>query len=177
MRFKPTVLEAEDLPLLELLRRGEIHPVVAERLPLTDARRAHGMLEQYASLGKLVLVPCHHLRRHRRMRNVRPLCEQAEHEEAAEDDEHDNLDPRFEIRNSRRPDSCCFHDTSSPRRAPANHRTTRRTPAPIGTTTDSTDGSLSISRVTSMTSWTCESTLSIARRPPSGQRVRSRSGQ
>jgi hypothetical protein len=113
MRFKPTVLEAEDLPLLELLRRGEIHPVVAERLPLTDARRAHGMLEQYASLGKLVLVPCHHLRRHRRMRNVRPLCEQAEHEEAAEDDEHDNLDPRFEIRNSRRPDSCCFHDTSS----------------------------------------------------------------
>ena len=31
--------------LLELLRRGEIHPVVAERLPLTDARRAHELLE------------------------------------------------------------------------------------------------------------------------------------
>ena len=45
------------LALLELLRRGEIHPVVAERLPLTDARRAHELLEQSASVGKLVLVP------------------------------------------------------------------------------------------------------------------------
>ena len=43
--------------LLELLRRGEIHPVVAERLPLTDARRAHELLETSASKGKLVLVP------------------------------------------------------------------------------------------------------------------------
>ena len=43
--------------LLELLRRGEIHPVVAERLPLSDARRAHELLEQSASVGKLVLVP------------------------------------------------------------------------------------------------------------------------
>jgi NADPH2:quinone reductase len=45
------------LALLELLRRGEIHPVVAERLPLTDARRAHELLEQSASVGKLVLLP------------------------------------------------------------------------------------------------------------------------
>jgi NADPH:quinone reductase len=43
--------------LLELLRRGEIHPVVAERLPLSDVRRAHELLEQSASKGKLVLVP------------------------------------------------------------------------------------------------------------------------
>jgi NADPH:quinone reductase-like Zn-dependent oxidoreductase len=43
--------------LLELLRRGEIHPVVAERLPLTDARRAHQLLESTAAKGKLVLVP------------------------------------------------------------------------------------------------------------------------
>ena len=43
--------------LIELLRRGEIHPVVAERLPLADARRAHELLEQSASVGKLVLVP------------------------------------------------------------------------------------------------------------------------
>jgi NADPH:quinone reductase len=43
--------------LLELLRRGEIHPVVAERLPLSDARRAHEMLERSAATGKLVLVP------------------------------------------------------------------------------------------------------------------------
>jgi NADPH:quinone reductase-like Zn-dependent oxidoreductase len=43
--------------LLELLGRGEIHPVVAERLPLTEARRAHELLESSAAKGKLVLVP------------------------------------------------------------------------------------------------------------------------
>ena len=43
--------------LLELLRRNEIHPVVAERLPLSDARRAHELLEHSAATGKLVLVP------------------------------------------------------------------------------------------------------------------------
>jgi NADPH:quinone reductase len=43
--------------LLELLRRGEIHPIVAERLPLTEARRAHELLESAAAKGKLVLVP------------------------------------------------------------------------------------------------------------------------
>jgi NADPH:quinone reductase-like Zn-dependent oxidoreductase len=43
--------------LLELLREGRIHPVVAERLPLTDARRAHELLESSAAKGKLVLVP------------------------------------------------------------------------------------------------------------------------
>jgi NADPH:quinone reductase len=43
--------------LLELLRADKIHPVVAERLPLTEARRAHELLEQSAATGKLVLVP------------------------------------------------------------------------------------------------------------------------
>jgi NADPH:quinone reductase-like Zn-dependent oxidoreductase len=43
--------------LLELLRADKIHPVVAERLPLPDARRAHEMLERSAATGKLVLVP------------------------------------------------------------------------------------------------------------------------
>ena len=43
--------------LLELLRAGKIHPVVAERLPLSEARRAHEMLERSAATGKLVLVP------------------------------------------------------------------------------------------------------------------------
>jgi NADPH2:quinone reductase len=48
----------EDLhALLELLREGKIHPVVAERLPLSDARRAHELLERSAAKGKLVLVP------------------------------------------------------------------------------------------------------------------------
>jgi NADPH:quinone reductase-like Zn-dependent oxidoreductase len=43
--------------LLELLRQGKIHPVVAERLPLADARRAHELLTSSADKGKLVLVP------------------------------------------------------------------------------------------------------------------------
>lgn len=43
--------------LLELLRRRRIHPVVAERLPLSEARRAHELLEHSAEKGKLVLVP------------------------------------------------------------------------------------------------------------------------
>jgi NADPH2:quinone reductase len=43
--------------LLELLRADKIHPVVAERLPLSDARRAHELLERSAARGKLVLVP------------------------------------------------------------------------------------------------------------------------
>jgi NADPH:quinone reductase len=43
--------------LLDLLRQGRIHPVVAERLPLSEARRAHELLESSASKGKLVLVP------------------------------------------------------------------------------------------------------------------------
>jgi NADPH:quinone reductase-like Zn-dependent oxidoreductase len=45
------------LALIELLRAGRIHPVVAERLPLTEARRAHEMLESSAAKGKLVLIP------------------------------------------------------------------------------------------------------------------------
>jgi NADPH2:quinone reductase len=53
----PEWFREDFLALLELLRRGEIHPVVAERLPLSDARRAHEMLESSAAKGKLVLVP------------------------------------------------------------------------------------------------------------------------
>jgi NADPH:quinone reductase-like Zn-dependent oxidoreductase len=48
----------EDFAVLaELLRADKIHPVVAERLPLTEARRAHELLESSASVGKIVLVP------------------------------------------------------------------------------------------------------------------------
>ena len=53
----PQQFEEDFRVLTELLREGRIHPVVAERLPLSDARRAHELLEQTASKGKLVLVP------------------------------------------------------------------------------------------------------------------------
>jgi NADPH2:quinone reductase len=49
---------AEDFDvLLELLRKGKIRPVVAQRLPLSEARRAHELLASTAAKGKLVLVP------------------------------------------------------------------------------------------------------------------------
>jgi NADPH:quinone reductase len=53
----PEVFREDFRALLELLREGKIHPVVAERLALSDARRAHEMLESSAAKGKLVLVP------------------------------------------------------------------------------------------------------------------------
>src|SRR5262249_49354122 len=43
--------------MIQLLREGKIPPVVAERLPLSEARHAHELLESSASKGKLVLVP------------------------------------------------------------------------------------------------------------------------
>jgi NADPH:quinone reductase len=53
----PEWFREDFLHLIELLREDKIHPIVAERLPLADARRAHELLEQSASVGKLVLVP------------------------------------------------------------------------------------------------------------------------
>ena len=53
----PEWFREDFLALLELLRRGEIQPVVSERLPLTEARRAHEVLESSAATGKLVLLP------------------------------------------------------------------------------------------------------------------------
>ncbi|RSB75795.1 hypothetical protein EFD55_18405 [Rhizobium pisi] len=42
--------------LLELLRDGKIKPMVAERMPLTEARRAQELLGQGGVKGKLVLM-------------------------------------------------------------------------------------------------------------------------
>lgn len=47
----------EALPeLLELLAAGELRPVVAARIPLRDAARAHELLERGGHAGKVVLV-------------------------------------------------------------------------------------------------------------------------
>ncbi len=48
----------EDLTsLLSLLEEGKIYPLVAERLPLEAARRAHEWLARSAVEGKIVLIP------------------------------------------------------------------------------------------------------------------------
>jgi NADPH:quinone reductase-like Zn-dependent oxidoreductase len=43
--------------LMELLAEGSIKPVVAERIPLVEAARAHELLEAGGYAGKVVLVP------------------------------------------------------------------------------------------------------------------------
>jgi NADPH:quinone reductase len=43
--------------LIDMLAAGKLHPRVHARLPLTEAARAHEMLESGAVLGKLLLVP------------------------------------------------------------------------------------------------------------------------
>jgi NADPH2:quinone reductase len=57
MRLRPTWFRSDLQTLLDLLRQGQIKPLIAERLPLKDARRAHEMLGQGGVLGKIVLLP------------------------------------------------------------------------------------------------------------------------
>jgi NADPH:quinone reductase-like Zn-dependent oxidoreductase len=45
------------LDVMKCIFRGQLKPVIAQVLPLKDARRAHQMIENRAVFGKLVLVP------------------------------------------------------------------------------------------------------------------------
>ena len=42
--------------LLDRLATGQIKPVIAERIPLAEAYRAHSLLEQGGHIGKVVLI-------------------------------------------------------------------------------------------------------------------------
>jgi NADPH2:quinone reductase len=57
MRFKPAWFRRDLLTLLDLLKQGKIKPLIAQRLPLEEARRAHEMLGEGGVLGKIVLLP------------------------------------------------------------------------------------------------------------------------
>jgi NADPH:quinone reductase-like Zn-dependent oxidoreductase len=57
MRFKPAWFRHDLLTLLGLLEQGKIKPLIAQRLPLEEARRAHEMLGEGGVLGKIVLLP------------------------------------------------------------------------------------------------------------------------
>ena len=57
MRFKPAWFRHDLLALLDLLKEGKIKPLIAQRLPLDEARRAHEMLGDGGVLGKIVLLP------------------------------------------------------------------------------------------------------------------------
>ncbi|MGE5413662.1 MAG: medium chain dehydrogenase/reductase family protein [Syntrophomonadaceae bacterium] len=55
-RLKPAWFREDLTALFDLLRRREIEPLVARRLPLTEARRAHELLGEGGVVGKIVLV-------------------------------------------------------------------------------------------------------------------------
>ncbi len=57
MRLRPAWFRHDLLTLLDLLKEGKIKPLVAQRLPLAEARRAHEMLGEGGVLGKIVLLP------------------------------------------------------------------------------------------------------------------------
>jgi NADPH:quinone reductase-like Zn-dependent oxidoreductase len=57
MRLKPAWFRDDLLALLNLLEQRKIKPIIAERLPLAQARRAHEMLGKGGVLGKIVLIP------------------------------------------------------------------------------------------------------------------------
>ena len=57
MRLKPAWFRQDLLTLLELLKQGGIKPLIAQRLPLEEARRAHEMLGKGGVVGKIVLMP------------------------------------------------------------------------------------------------------------------------
>jgi NADPH2:quinone reductase len=57
MRFRPAWFRHDLLTLLDLLKEGKIRPLIAQRLPLAAARRAHEMLGEGGVLGKIVLLP------------------------------------------------------------------------------------------------------------------------
>jgi NADPH:quinone reductase-like Zn-dependent oxidoreductase len=57
MRRKPAQFRADLAALFALLARREIAPLVAHRIPLAGARRAHELLGAGGVIGKIVLVP------------------------------------------------------------------------------------------------------------------------
>lgn len=55
-RLKPAWFREDLVTLLDLLRQQKIKPVIAKRLPLSEARQAHELLGSGGVIGKIVLV-------------------------------------------------------------------------------------------------------------------------
>lgn len=56
-RLKPAWFRQDLIALLDLLQQQKIKPIIAQRLPLAQARLAHELLGQGGVIGKIVLVP------------------------------------------------------------------------------------------------------------------------
>jgi NADPH2:quinone reductase len=57
MRLKPARFRQDLIALFDLLRQRKIKPLIAQRFPLAEARRAHELLGRGGVTGKIVLVP------------------------------------------------------------------------------------------------------------------------
>jgi Zinc-binding dehydrogenase len=57
MRLKPSWFREDLLTLFDLLRQKKIKPLIAQRLPLCEARHAHELLGSGGVIGKIVLLP------------------------------------------------------------------------------------------------------------------------
>ena len=55
-RVRPAVFRQDLMALFDLLQQHKIKPLIAQRFPLADARRAHELLGQEGVSGKIVLV-------------------------------------------------------------------------------------------------------------------------
>lgn len=56
-RLRPAWFREDLVTLLDLLRQGKIKPVIAQRLPLPEARQAQELLGKGGVIGKIVLIP------------------------------------------------------------------------------------------------------------------------
>jgi NADPH2:quinone reductase len=56
-RLKPAWFREDLIALLDLLKQQKIKPLVAQRLPLAEARKAQEILSKGGVIGKVVLVP------------------------------------------------------------------------------------------------------------------------
>ena len=56
-RLRPAQFRQDLITLLDLLHQRKIEPLIAERVPLVEARRAHELLGKGGVTGKIVLVP------------------------------------------------------------------------------------------------------------------------
>jgi NADPH:quinone reductase-like Zn-dependent oxidoreductase len=55
-RLRPAWFREDLTALFDLLRQGKIRPIIAERIPLSEAARAHELLGRGSLIGKIVLV-------------------------------------------------------------------------------------------------------------------------
>jgi NADPH:quinone reductase-like Zn-dependent oxidoreductase len=57
MRLRPSWFRQDLLTLFDLLQQNQIKPLIAQRLPLCEARHAHELLGSGGVIGKIVLIP------------------------------------------------------------------------------------------------------------------------